>query len=182
MATRLSVVRSCTSPVLPLPSYLLHFTPHRSTVNATRAIPPGIGRTVPRKGADPGRRWKVEGFWPQVAPRKPAGASTTPGRRTAILSRARNFRFKRKKTRWQRVFVQACPGQVVQSGALPCGPYGSPRRRSSQRSSRPLMNELRLPVFLPPAALALPAAELRIVAKYTPAPMTIKPRTPTKML
>ena len=44
------------------------------------------------------------------------------------------------------------------------------------------MNELLgLPCFRPPAALALPTAELRIVAKYTPAPITTKPRTPTKM-
>src|SRR6476661_4909147 len=34
-AHRLSVLGSPTSPVLPLPSYALHITPHRSTVNDT---------------------------------------------------------------------------------------------------------------------------------------------------
>ncbi len=47
------------------------------------------------------------------------------------------------------------------------GSYGSPRRLSSQRSSRLLMNELRcLPGLpLPPLAPGFDAAELRIVAK-----------------
>src|SRR6478672_12849245 len=37
-AHRLSVLGSPTSPVLPLPSYVLHITPHRSTVNDTPGI------------------------------------------------------------------------------------------------------------------------------------------------
>jgi len=63
----------------------------------------------------------------------------------------------------------ALPHQGVQSGGavMPPGRYGSPRRLSSQRSSRLLMNELRcLPGLpLPPLAPGFDAAELRIVAK-----------------
>src|SRR6478752_1705970 len=45
-AHRLSVLESPTSPVLPLPSYVLHITPHRSTVNDTPGMLKQICRSL----------------------------------------------------------------------------------------------------------------------------------------
>jgi hypothetical protein len=80
----------------------------------------------------------------------------------------RKVEIKCEKTRRSGSFRRAPPSGVQSGGAvMPPGRYGSPRRLSSQRSSRLLMNELRcLPGLpLPPLAPGFDAAELRIVAK-----------------
>jgi len=67
---------------------------------------------------------------------------------------------------WRAGGLAAKAGGRGRRKALPARAQGSPRCLSSQRSSRLLMNEfLGLPDFrAAPAALALPAAEPRIVA------------------
>ena len=176
-AHRPSVLESPTSPVLPLPSYALHITPHRSTVNDT----PGMFRQIcgclsPFFPAFAGKqdRWgKVERFCllassavairgadrPQRGNQFDVGTLLCPDRsKISALNGERPAEAGLAPSpvyRWREVEGLRGRHGLVQD---------SPPWRSSQRCSRLLMNELRgLP--LRPAARALPTAELRMVAK-----------------
>ena len=125
------------------------------------------------------RAWwcAVEGLWRAVTTGPPAVAQRQglTGSCGALRARyAARMPWLTAKDPPKRAFYAICDFRVVRNGVRdwrageegPAKGQGSPRCLSSQRSSRLLMNELRgFPDFpAVPAALALPAAEPRMVA------------------
>lgn len=175
--------------MLPLPSYVLHITPHPSTVNDTPKVSTSICGTsclqVPPNGKDLGpvvrSGGNVEDGRGPAGRHGPAEGPRGPLWHSCGDVRGRSSSLNGKRPAEAGLFA-TCGVPVVRNGgrglggedgggqlrrtALPSRAQDSPRCLSSQRSSRLLMNELLgLPDFrAAPAALALPAAEPRIVA------------------
>jgi hypothetical protein len=114
----------------------------------------------------------VEDFWAPAAAGPASPRETRPLLFRTALVRATGCRLKSKRPAEAGLLVrQVCSGMYpwweVEEAFDVGAPYCSPRCRSSQRSSRLLMNELLdFPDFfaLPPD-FALAATELRMVAK-----------------